>query len=249
MGFVTVTWVRYGLVGKGSFGYTFWLKQLHPSTKKANFLHMAVKSAIMSKSSSLKHEKGILCDLTASPYVVRYYGDEVTELDNGKKIYNLLLEFCSGRSLDHKIKMSSGCGLPESDVRVCTCDIVRALKYIHCRDYVHCDIKPSDILLVPGTRERSGGFGAEIANFGLAKPEYEDEDNDSSGRRGTYRCVSPKLVKVNILGWETDSWAVMLNGKPPWPARITQHDLVHKIGYGKDMPCVTPIISEDAQNF
>lgn len=74
-------WGRVRLLGKGTFDYVFLSKTIiqTPTNQEPHLpLEMAVKAATMDKSSSLKHEKRILSDLTASPYVVRCYGDEFT---------------------------------------------------------------------------------------------------------------------------------------------------------------------------
>ena len=84
---------------------------------------MAVKSAVMKNASSLNYEKHILCDLSASSHVVHCYRDEITHMAEDIEIYNLLLEFCSGFSLESHIR-SSCCGLLEYDVRDYVRDIL-----------------------------------------------------------------------------------------------------------------------------
>ena len=46
------------------------------------------------------------------------------------------------------IHNSGGCGLPESDVKRYTKCIPKGLNHIHGCGYVHCDIKPENVLLV-----------------------------------------------------------------------------------------------------
>ncbi|KAJ9131493.1 hypothetical protein P3X46_035149 [Hevea brasiliensis] len=193
-----LSWVRVCLLGKGGFGSVFYAKTRTTINQGTHLpSQLAVKSAIMDQSSSLQHEKQVLCDLTSSPYVVRCYGDEVT--------------------LERQIRLS-GFGLADSDVKYYSRDVLQGLKYIHCRGYIHCDIKPDNILLVPGSGERKGTFVAKLADFGLAKAV----DEECHDMRGTTRYMSPELVREKKIGYATDIWAFgcavleMLTGKPAW---------------------------------
>ncbi|KAJ9131475.1 hypothetical protein P3X46_035131 [Hevea brasiliensis] len=245
-----LSWVRVCLLGKGGFGSVFYAKTRTTINQGTHLPpQMAVKSAIMDQSSSLKHEKQVLCDLTSSPYVVRCYGDEVTHMANGVKVYNLLLEYCSGLSLERQIRLS-GFGLADSDVKYYSRDVLQGLKYIHCRGYIHCDIKPDNILLVPGNGERKGTFVAKLADFGLAEAVNEERHD----LRGTTRYMSPELVREKKIGYATDIWAFgcavleMLTGKPAWEYSEVE-DLLWVIGYTDELPQIPSNVSEDAKDF
>jgi serine/threonine protein kinase len=247
-----VSWTRLALLGKGAFGSVFYAKtnstSLHQETHLP--LQMAVKSAVMENATSLKYEKHILCDLAASPHVVRCYGDEITHMAEGVEIYNLLLEFCSGFSLESHIR-SSCCGLLESDVRDYARDILQGLKYIHSRGYIHCDIKPCNILLATGVGERFGRLVAKLADFGLAKAVNQQKD---PWLRGTYRYMSPELVKDKTIDYPVDIWAFgcavveMLTGKPAWNYSEVE-DLLYVIGKSDQLPNIPCDASEDAKDF
>uniref|UniRef100_A0A2C9WM23 Protein kinase domain-containing protein n=1 Tax=Manihot esculenta TaxID=3983 RepID=A0A2C9WM23_MANES len=132
-----VSWIRICLLGEGGFGSVFFAKTRSTIDQETQFpSKMAVKSAVMDQLSSLKHEKRVLCHLGPSPCV-----------------HILLLEYCCGLSLGRQIKLS-GFGLAESDIKYYSRDIFRGLKHIHCGGYIHCDIKPDNILPVPGSGER-----------------------------------------------------------------------------------------------
>jgi len=249
------TWARCCLLGKGGHGSVFLAKRKTTTTTSDGDLpdKIAVKSATLENASTLKHEKRVLCDLKASPNVIKCYGDEITETGcDGEKIYNLLLEFCCGLSLHRQIKLS-GSGLPESDVRKYTRDVVKGLKYVHCRGYIHCDVKPGNILLVPGTEEWSGGFVAKIADFGLAMSIYENQ-NWGDDLIGTYPYMSPELVKEKRYDYGVDIWALgctvveMLSGKPVWP-RMDVPGYLYTIGDSQDLPQIPSSISDDAKHF
>ncbi|KDP32595.1 hypothetical protein JCGZ_13145 [Jatropha curcas] len=248
-----VSWVRLFLLGKGGFGSVFYAERKEPLKQDSDLpFQMAVKSAKMDRSSSLQYEKQVFSDLGTSPYVVRCYGDEVTEISNGEKIYNLLLEFCSGLSLSEHIRLSGG-GLPEIVVQNYTRDILRGLNYIHSHGYVHCDIKPGNILLVPGSGEMGGNYMAKIADFGLAMA-VQGKETECSGLRGTSMYMSPELVKDRKLDYSADIWALgcvvleMLTAKPVWDYSDTAH-MLFVIGYTDRVPAIPDHVSEEATDF
>lgn len=68
----------------------------------------------------------------------------------------LILEYCVGGDLKslliHDIK------LPETSVHDFGRDLLSALQYLHSRSTIHCDLKPSNILLDEDGTLKLGGF-------------------------------------------------------------------------------------------
>ncbi|KAK6787534.1 hypothetical protein RDI58_016059 [Solanum bulbocastanum] len=56
--------------------------------------------------------------------------------------------------------------------------MLRGLNHIHAIGYVHCDMKPENVLLVPSSSKGSVEFRAKIGDLGLAK-----RGNQSKKRR------------------------------------------------------------------
>ncbi|TXG49209.1 hypothetical protein EZV62_025084 [Acer yangbiense] len=254
-------------LGKGSFGSVYFVRR-KPSNTDGFPAEMAVKTAKLSEASTLKYEKQLLSKyLAASPYVIRCYGDQETEEEedfdeyssnavinnNGQKIYNLFLEFCSGGSLNDHIKKSVN-GLLPWQVRSFTRDIVRGLVYIHSQGIVHCDIKPDNILLVPAGMDHDGSFVAKLADFGLAK-NLLVEDEESPCLIGSCRYMSPELVKDKLLTFTADIWALgcvvveMMSGKPAWGYGLGREELLNRIGYSSQVPETPNNVSDDAKDF
>ncbi|KAJ9689392.1 hypothetical protein PVL29_014871 [Vitis rotundifolia] len=219
---------------------------------------LAVKSAETSKASSLHSEMEILGVLNSNSYVVHCYRDEITRSGDEKLYYNILVEKCCGGSLGSRIKNSGGVGLPENEVRCYTRDIVRGLSCIHGHGYVHCDIKPDNILLVSTC---CNGFRAKIGDFGLAKEAYYDpadkDDEGCSGVRGTFRYMSPELLTHNMQCWLSDIWVLgcvvieMMTGKQVWSCEQFEGvgDLLRRITYCPEFPEFPSNISEQERHF
>ncbi|XP_038882350.1 mitogen-activated protein kinase kinase kinase 17-like [Benincasa hispida] len=135
-------------------------------------------------SSSLRFEKKVLDAFKSCSNVVQCYGHEITNTVSGNYIYNLLLEYCSGGSLYDRITKFGPNGLSELEVRRYTRDIVYGIYSIHGLGYIHCDIKPENILLIPSF-DHGGFLVAKIADFGLAMQMTNvvniDDDNSTRG--------------------------------------------------------------------
>ncbi|KAK6915212.1 Protein kinase domain [Dillenia turbinata] len=143
------------------------------------------------------------------------------------KIYNLLLKYCSGGAPNDMIQQSGGRGLPESDVRHYTNSILKGVSDIHDTGYVHCDLKPANIFLVP-ISDHDVKYVVKIGDFGLAKKYcYQDSKKKTIDpeMRGTSMYLSPEVVADNVQGPPSDIWAVVcivLQMKVPFPDETSE---------------------------
>ena len=156
---------------------------------------IGVKSADFKFSTSLQKEGEILFLLSDCPGIIRCYGEDISD-EKGKRVYNLLLEFAPGGSLK-SLNERRGGALPESEVRRYTRMILKALSYVHEKGYVHCDIKPHNILVFP-SQDGNRNY-VKIADFGLAKKADEgnglNDDRRLMGHtRGTLPYASPESI-------------------------------------------------------
>ena len=163
---------------------------------------VAVKSADITRSTSLSMEKDLLHKFKSCPCILRCFGDQITT-DNGRNLYNIVLEYAPGGSLADKIH--SGKGLPEDIVSHHAKSITTALVHIHKLGYVHCDVKPHNVLLV--------GEHTKLADFGSCKKIGEAVQ----GFRGTVLYAISRLDHSAAA----DVWALgctvlnMLTGRAP----------------------------------
>ncbi|KAF7139375.1 hypothetical protein RHSIM_Rhsim07G0146100 [Rhododendron simsii] len=175
-------WRRGETLGVGASG----MVSLALVDDQATFDHdlpcvMALKSAPLSKSGSICRERRHLNRFKGCPHVVRCFGSDTTT-EEGEDWYNLFLEYASGSSLFDRIRRLGKGGLPESEARRYTKSILLGLNHVHKPGYVHCDIKPHNVVLVEsesevikspmnlnGKRERvEKEHTAKIADFGVA---------------------------------------------------------------------------------
>ena len=250
------TWVRGPLLGKGGFGSVFLANSKKPKSRFHCFPStMAVKSAEFSLSASLQKEKEVHNNVQGSPFVIHCFGEEITTQQNGENmVYNLLLEYASGGTLSDLIKNSGGSGLPESDVKRYTKSMLKGLSHVHDCGYVHCDLKPENVLLVSSTSEN---FVAKIGDLGLAKRSGQRKKGRLDYLRGTALYMAPETVIENVQDMKSDIWAFgcvvceMLTGKSPWDKEeeLDTEELLNLIGDERELPKIPSGISREARDF
>jgi serine/threonine protein kinase len=90
---------------------------------------IAVKSATLEQSSSLMKEAEIFKHFVDCPEIVRCFGVDVT-VENGQRLFNLLLEYAQGGTLLDLIKKSGG-KMQENNVKKYTRMILKGLHCMH----------------------------------------------------------------------------------------------------------------------
>ncbi|CAK7337689.1 unnamed protein product [Dovyalis caffra] len=239
-------WVRGGCLGYGSSS------TVHLATpKNSSFSYpavMAVKSCNQADANILENEREILNEIGFCPEIIQYFGDCQTTEENSECLYNLLLEYAEGGSLSYKLKKSGGC-LQESDVKNYTKSILKGLRHIHTKGFVHCDLKLDNILLF------ENGHEVKIADFGLAKKAGEKQGRVEI--RGTPLYMAPESVNNNEYESGVDIWALgcsiveMVTGKPAWNCKpgTNMFALLIRIGEGDELPMIPEELSQEGKDF
>ncbi|KAK2990824.1 hypothetical protein RJ640_004187 [Escallonia rubra] len=227
-------WKSVKIIGQGGFGVV----KMATVDQEDEDGHLppviAVKSAPLVHSESLQKEREAFSDLEGSPYLVHCYKADASEED-GVLYYNLLLEYANGGSLADRVK--HGGILCEEEARKHTKSMLNGLHHIHEGGYVHCDIKPGNVLLVDGA--------AKIADLGLSK-KMAEKNRKRSGLRGTMMYMAPEAVA------EGDYVLQLLTGKPPWDFKenADKWNVLYRIGFSDQLPEIPRSgMSEEAIDF
>ncbi|PON78549.1 Serine/threonine protein kinase [Parasponia andersonii] len=243
-------WLRGPMLRNGGFGSVHVALFPNPKPRFKDYPSvLAVKSTDTFTSAELIMEKMLLDHLGQSPFIIRCFGEDVAVSDtDGRWRLNIFLEYASGGSLADLIRKQEGLGLLESQVRRYTRTILEGLELIHRKGFVHCDLKPANVLLVSD----HDGFVAKIADLGPAK-----RANSRQGKlaRGTRMYLSPEAVIQGIQEKPSDIWALgcvvlgMLTGEKPWSncKRLKKHELMRKIA--TEPPALPSGIPKEAEDF
>uniref|UniRef100_A0A803KRG2 Protein kinase domain-containing protein n=1 Tax=Chenopodium quinoa TaxID=63459 RepID=A0A803KRG2_CHEQI len=230
-------WVRGKMIGKGSYG------SVCVGIRESDGGRFAVKTA--SKQSlqsleSLENEIKILRSLSSSsPFIVEYYGDDETTSHR-----NLHLEYLPGGDV------ARIGGVDVELIRSYAWCLVKALKEVHSKGVVHCDIKGSNVLAGP-----THGV-VKLADFGSSKFVNDQEFQDQRCKivsRGSPLWMAPEAVRGEAQGFESDIWSYgctvieMFTGVPAWQDNGAR--TLFKIGYSSELPEYPKNVSELGRDF
>ncbi|TMW92338.1 hypothetical protein EJD97_013184, partial [Solanum chilense] len=245
-----VSWKKLKLLGRGSYGTV----SLATPLSDYYTLFAAVKSAQDDRSSSLRAEAQILHALRGSDYVIHCFGEDVS-IENGKKTYNLFLEYAAAGTLNDLIHKSNTV-LGEADAAYYAFQILVGICHVHRKGFIHCDLKPANILVFPGGQHRLASV--KLADFGVSlrsetKSCWDTSVMKRSRCRGTLLYAPPESVVCGIQDKGVDIWAFgcilveMLTGKRVWSECKNKKELKLKIEHEK--PEIPTNISNDAKHF
>ncbi|KAK6782698.1 hypothetical protein RDI58_020494 [Solanum bulbocastanum] len=243
-------WKKLKVLGSGSYGTV----SLAASTNvdSSSTIYAAVKSAEVSRSSSLQEEGKILQALRGSEYVVECFGEDVS-VENGKNTYNLMLEYAAGGTL-HDLICKSNMSLRESEAAYYAFQLLEGISHVHNKGFIHCDLKPANILVFPPTEKY---MRLKLADFGLSLKSTETHDDSSKKHphhhRGTLAYASPESVTSEVYTKDVDIWALgcivieMIAGRRVWSGYKSNYELALKIAH--EEPEIPYNISKDAKDF
>ncbi|KAL1804411.1 hypothetical protein DCAR_0936060 [Daucus carota subsp. sativus] len=208
-------WVPTKFLGRGSYGCVFRAEFASPSLAYACNVPrtVAVKSVSERLLWSLALEKSVLCDLGGCKEIVRCFEDEDFQSTNedGTSCYNIVLEYADGGTLQQVIESRGW--IPEYEASWYALMLLKGLSRVHGKGYVHCDMKPSNVLVFNIPRDEFKGVvkcNLKLADFGLAKKggEMSLGAGEEYKHRGTLLYSSPESVVFGVHEAAMDIWAV-----------------------------------------
>ncbi|MDP9409670.1 MAG: Stk1 family PASTA domain-containing Ser/Thr kinase, partial [Actinomycetota bacterium] len=143
----------------------------------------------------------------------------------------IIMEYVGGRTLQELLVSARRRGvrlLPEHALEV-TAEVLTALDYAHRHGVVHCDIKPSNVLLTQTGKVKVADFGIAVSVTGNAATRTQ-----VSAIMGTALYLSPEQARSDQTDARSDLYSTgcllyeLLTGRPPFvgdslPAVVHQH--------------------------
>uniref|UniRef100_A0A3Q3F5J2 Serine/threonine-protein kinase Nek4 n=1 Tax=Labrus bergylta TaxID=56723 RepID=A0A3Q3F5J2_9LABR len=182
------------VVGKGSYGEVNLVK--HRTDRK----QYVIKKLNLTTSSkrerrSAEQEAQLLSQLR-HPNIVTYR--ESWEGDDCQ-LY-IVMGFCEGGDLYHRLKQQKGNLLPERQVVEWFVQIAMALQYLHERNILHRDLKTQNIFLTKTNI-------IKVGDLGIARV-LENQNDMASTLIGTPYYMSPELFSNKPYNHKSDVWAL-----------------------------------------
>lgn len=129
----------------------------------------------------------------------------VTVYDSGREEGTpfLVMELIKGPTLRARISGEGGGALSPAEVGVLGAALARALAHVHAAGVVHCDVKPSNILI-----DETGA--PHLADFGIARPADDTVRTAPGVLTGTAAYLAPEQVMGREVGPAADVYALGL---------------------------------------
>ncbi|XP_032050361.1 serine/threonine-protein kinase Nek4 isoform X2 [Aythya fuligula] len=181
-------------VGKGSYGEVNLVRHRHDS-KQYVIKKLNLKNASIRERKAAEQEAQLLSQLK-HPNIVAYR--ESWQGEDG--LLYIVMGFCEGGDLYHKLKEQKGKLLPESQVVEWFVQIAMALQYLHEKHILHRDLKTQNVFL---TRTNI----IKVGDLGIARV-LENQYDMASTLIGTPYYMSPELFSNKPYNCKSDVWAL-----------------------------------------
>ncbi|KAL0853932.1 hypothetical protein Bca101_059084 [Brassica carinata] len=244
-----------GFLGEGTFGCVNLVRYFNPNDNEGSSYLSAVKSSYEVDYDNLQSELQILLELRGYPNIVTCFGDSLEERFSrlGEKLYRLQLEYASEGSLSAFMDKYADRKLPEPLIKDFTWMILQGLVSVHGHGYVHCDIKPENLLVFPSSATSS--YEIKIADFGnaLEVGEVPKFWRSEVPWMGTAIYMSPESVRDGVADMSLDLWSVgclvleMYTGVTPWEG-VDLDLLATRLRCG-EAPEIPESLPSDAKDF
>lgn len=172
----------YKLLGKGSFGEVFLVKEKNPPSAGAGkFYAMKVlnKDKVFSQNliKYAKSERNIL-SIMNHPFIVRLN----YAFQNQNKLF-LILDYCPGGDLGKMLTKKRR--LPEEIVRIYVSEIVLGIEALHSKNIIFRDLKPDNVVM-----DKDGH--ALLTDFGLSRQGVDQ--NFAKSFCGSVAYLAPEML-------------------------------------------------------
>ncbi|KAJ7975116.1 Protein kinase-like protein [Quillaja saponaria] len=142
----------------------------------------------------------------------------------------------------------------EIDVQNYTRMILKGLQCIHAKGYVHCDLKPSNVLVFPS--KDGCPCRLKITDFGLSK-EPGETVGEQYKFHATPRYMSPESLVIGQIGVALDIWSLgcivveMVTKKTMWGDHKDDYlgELMCQLVAGNDDVLLPESLSEEGKDF
>lgn len=192
------------LLGKGGFGYVVEARWNHTPVA-VKVIQSFVGAAPLSVESMREFANELrMWKLLKHPNVVQLLGTSFHEKDN---FMCFVMELCD-KSLSDVIHQEKGkTPIDTSLIHSVGCDVCRGLQYLHAQGILHRDVKPRNVLLVPGKLHPR----AKLCDFGMTLAKEETATRTATGQTlqgGTLAYMAPEtLTKPAYLSEKSDVYA------------------------------------------
>ena len=178
----------------------------------------------------MKTESEIL-DKLKHKNIVNYY-DNLTKEGYKKGINNhIIIELCGKENIQDYLNKEKSKINPKIIYTIIK-DICLGLKEIHSKNIIHCDLKPSNILI-------GHDYKVKICDFGISSILEDTKEKIMSEMNGTLAYCAPELINEKKYSKKVDIWALgciiyeLWKKEPCFKIDSDIKDKINKVEYNK----------------
>nr|XP_020448480.1 serine/threonine-protein kinase Nek4 [Monopterus albus] len=182
------------VVGKGSYGEVNLVK--HRIDRKQYVIKKLNLTTSSKRERRAAEQEAQLLSELRHPNIVTYK----ESWEGGDCQLYIVMGFCEGGDLYHRLKQQKGELLPERQVVEWFVQIAMALQYLHERNILHRDLKTQNIFLTKTNI-------IKVGDLGIARV-LENQNDMASTLIGTPYYMSPELFSNKPYNHKSDVWAL-----------------------------------------
>ncbi|KAL0978526.1 hypothetical protein UPYG_G00171700 [Umbra pygmaea] len=182
------------VVGKGSYGEVHLVK--HKTDRKQYVIKKLNLSTSSKRERRAAEQEAQLLSRLQHPNIVTYR----ESWEGGDCQLFIVMGFCEGGDLYHRLKQQKGELLPERQVVEWFVQIAMALQYLHDKCILHRDLKTQNIFLTKTNI-------IKVGDLGIARV-LENQNDMASTLIGTPYYMSPELFSNKPYNHKSDVWAL-----------------------------------------
>ncbi|ESQ38298.1 hypothetical protein EUTSA_v10029430mg [Eutrema salsugineum] len=185
------------VLGRGGYGSVSLMRD-------SNFRLYAEKSSPFSHLKNLEKEHRIMLRFRDHPRIVQTTSPHLHIGIKPERCY-IYMEFASKGTLHAMISQFRGRPMPETMIGRAALMILQGIEALHSHSYVHCDLKPANVLLFP-PKIFGEPWDLKLADFGLSKEPCTDS---RSWLGGTEQYMPPESFGPNrVMRPAVDIWSL-----------------------------------------
>ena len=180
---------------------TYKIKLIEEQLSKEEYRSMIkIEKEIFGEFASDKKiaEEVSLLSKLDSKYIIKVY-----ECFISNKRYYLITDYCQYGSLNEKLR--KGNMYNESQIRYVVLQLLKAVKYLNTKNFLHIEISPEKILIHNITKD---SHGEELYNIKLLDFFYPSSNNLIFDNKSTYFCYMAPEVLEQKYSPTCDIWSI-----------------------------------------